>query len=78
MYGLIKSPTGSPAVVSGLAMVTNAPISTFARHDLSPLHSLALETVMALLTNTPSVSCGGESDGTGAFSVFSIRFSGID
>jgi hypothetical protein len=32
---------GSPAVMTGLTIVTDAPVSTVTRHDLSPIHSFA-------------------------------------
>jgi hypothetical protein len=36
MYGQVRSLSGSPAVMSGLAIITEAPVSMVIRHHLFP------------------------------------------
>lgn len=76
--GVFRSVSGSPAVRSGLAIVTDVPVSMVMRHHLSHIRPSAFRLPWPCFGYTLSVYRGGGSDGTdGFYFVSSSRFCGI-
>lgn len=54
-YSLVSSLLGIPALMSGLAVAIDAPLSVVNRHDLSPIHPMVFRLSLSFMVNTQSV-----------------------
>jgi hypothetical protein len=75
--GQVSSLSGTPEVMTGQAIITDAPVSMVTRHDFPPIQPSTFRLSSPCLTDTLNVWWGGGSDDTSDLLVSSsIRFSG--